>query len=117
MGSSYQGTSLEVLFMGLFLGSSLLFASWGVGGPIPVDGTCQVTGNPYGFHGYRGVRLVVDCSLAVPSFGYVLVSWLVGGWTLFYLFLIFFVPFWWLAGLWPVGPPGSVPLHAYFPRS
>ena len=54
VGSSYQGTSLEVLFMGVFLGSSLLFASGGVGGPILVDGTCQVTGNPYGFHGYRG---------------------------------------------------------------
>ena len=39
VGSSYQGTTLEVLFMGVFLGSSLLFASCGVDGPILVDGT------------------------------------------------------------------------------
>ena len=53
-GDLLPGGSLEVLFIGVFLGSSLLFVSCGVGGPILVDGTCQVTCNPYGFHGYRG---------------------------------------------------------------
>ena len=74
VGSPYHGVSLEVLFLGMLLDSSLLFASCGGGGPMLVGDPCQVTGTLYGFHGYRGVCLVVDCSLTVPSFGYVLVS-------------------------------------------
>ena len=73
-GELLPGGSLEVLFMGVLLGSSLLFASCVGGCSILVGDPGRVTGTRYGFHGYRGVCLVVDCSLAVPSFGYVLVS-------------------------------------------